>query len=105
MCPGTIAEYGITDDSLTSVTATAGNGVIANILTKRRWALPAPRRTTFFWTGIDEESMLRNRQASISRLAATPQACARISNAEKSEALRTPAALRLNEVSNMQYTA
>src|SRR6266404_2165730 len=58
MWPGTIAEYGITGDSLTSVTATPGAGRMPNIFTKRRCALPAPSRTTCFWIGTAEAACI-----------------------------------------------
>jgi hypothetical protein len=51
MWAGTIAEYGITGASLTSVTATPGTGRMPQRLTNTRWALPAPSNTTLFSVG------------------------------------------------------
>src|SRR5438874_11206993 len=46
-----MAEYGMTDSSLTSVTATPGSGFMPKRRTKPRCALPAPTRTTCFSRG------------------------------------------------------
>src|SRR5690349_8297270 len=51
MCPGTIAEYGISANSDTKVTATPGHGDIRQRRRKTKCAFPAPTKTTCFSIG------------------------------------------------------